>query len=124
MALSFSLLLGDITKKLSEIQTRLISSDEFQRKQNDFIGSISKKQDLLNNIESKLDHLSQNIENENDIKRRTDTQRKCSTAEIIEVLFRFRETIYYEFKYCNIFVTSMINMIQEFIFLVNSSYTS
>ncbi|CAF2095392.1 unnamed protein product [Rotaria magnacalcarata] len=117
-------LASDIEKKLSDIQTKLSSSDELQRKQNDFIGNISKQhmplmdqikslvsildklkqqhdkdsenlnreldksfqpitqklndlfkqQDLLKNLDSKLSHLSKNIEKENDLKRRTDAQ--------------------------------------------------
>ncbi|CAF3532893.1 unnamed protein product [Rotaria sp. Silwood1] len=116
-------LTNDIIKKLTDIQTKLLSSDEFQRKQNDFIGNISKQQtplidelkhltsildqlkqqqkdsenlnqefdksfqpitqklndlskqqDLLKNIDSKLNYLSQYIEKENDFKKRLDTQ--------------------------------------------------
>ncbi|CAF0712063.1 unnamed protein product [Adineta steineri] len=117
-------LAGDIAKKLAEIQTKISSSDEFKRKQDDLIGNltkqqvplideikrltpildklkqqqqkdsenfnqnldksfqpitqklndISKQQDLLNNMDSKLNHLTQNTEKENDLKKRLDTQ--------------------------------------------------
>jgi len=40
------------------------------------LNDLSKQQDLIKNIDSKLNHLSQNIEKENDLKRRLDTQRK------------------------------------------------
>ncbi|CAF4275921.1 unnamed protein product, partial [Rotaria sp. Silwood2] len=117
-------LTSDIAKKLTDIQTKVSSSDELQRKQNDFIGNISKQQtplidelkrltpildklkqqqqkdsenfnreldksfqpitqklndlskqqDLLKNIDSKLNHLSQNIEKENDFKKQSNIQ--------------------------------------------------
>ncbi len=120
--------LGDIAKKLAEIQTKLSSSDELKRKQDDLIGNftkqqtplmdeikrltpildklkqqqekesenlnreldksfqpitqklndLSKQQDLIKNIDSKLNHLTQNIDKENDPKKRSDTQRKLS----------------------------------------------
>jgi uncharacterized protein YukE len=120
--------LGDIAKKLAEIQTKFSSPDELKRKQDDFIGNftkqqtplideikrltpildklkqqqekesenlnreldksfqpitqklndLSKQQDLIKNIDSKLNHLTKNIDKENDLKKRSDTQRKLS----------------------------------------------
>jgi chromosome segregation ATPase len=116
--------LGDITKKLTDIQTKLSSPEDLKRKQEDFIANLTKQQtplideikrlipildklkqqkdsenlnreleksfqpitqklndltqqkDLLKNIDSKLNHLSQNIDKENDLKKRLDTQRQ------------------------------------------------
>lgn len=91
-------ILGDIAKKLTDIQTKLPSIDDHKRKQDDVIGNLTKQQtplideikrltpildkvkqqqqDLLKNIETKLNTLSQNLEKENDLKKRSDIQRK------------------------------------------------
>ncbi len=122
----FLLKLGDIAKKLTDIQTKLSSPEDLKRKQDDFIGNLTKQQtplieelkrltpildklkqqqqkdsenfnreleksfqpiiqklnnltkqqDLIQNIDSKLNNLSQNIDKENDLKKRSDTQCK------------------------------------------------
>jgi uncharacterized protein YukE len=116
----FLLKLGDIAKKLADIQTKMSSPEDLKRKQDDFIGNLTKQQtplideikrltpildklkqqqqkdsenfnrdfeksfqpitqklndltkqqDLLKNIDSKLNQLSQNIDKENDFKKR------------------------------------------------------
>ncbi|UJR29195.1 hypothetical protein I4U23_010409 [Adineta vaga] len=116
-------LAGDITKKLTDIQTKL-SSDEHKRKQDDLIGllnkqqtplideikrlapildkfkqqqqkdsenfnreleksfqpmaqklnDLSKQQDLIRNLDTKLNHLTENIEKNQETKKRSDSQ--------------------------------------------------
>jgi predicted dienelactone hydrolase len=116
----FLLKLGDIAKKLADIQTKMSSSEDFKRKQDDLIGNLTKQQtplideikrltpildklkqqqqkdsenlnrefeksfqpitqklndltkqqDLIKNIDLKLNQLSQNIDKENDLKKR------------------------------------------------------
>jgi len=87
--------LGDIAKKLADIQTKLSSPDELKRKQDDLIAKQQtplideikrltpildklkqQQQDLLKNIDYKLNNLTQNFDKENELKKRSDTQRK------------------------------------------------
>jgi ABC-type enterochelin transport system substrate-binding protein len=87
--------LGDIAKKLADIQTKLSSPEELKRKQDDLIAKQQtplideikrltpildklkqQQQDLLKNIDSKLNNLTQNFDKENELKKRSDTQRK------------------------------------------------
>jgi len=124
----FLLKLGDIAKKLADIQTKMSSPEDLKRKQDDLIGNLTKQQtplideikrltpildklkqqqqkdsenlnrefeksfqpitqklndltkqqDLIKNIDLKLNQLSQNIDKENDFKKRSDTQCKLA----------------------------------------------
>lgn len=50
--------------------------DKFKQQQQKDSNDFTKQQDLLKNIETKLNNLSQNLEKENDLKKRSDAQRK------------------------------------------------
>ena len=95
----FSIRLGDIAKKLADIQTKLSPPDETKRKQEDLLGNLAKQQaplideikrltpildklkqqqqkdsenlNLLKNIDSKLNQLTQNIGKDDEAKNRT-----------------------------------------------------
>ncbi|CAF1215332.1 unnamed protein product [Rotaria sordida] len=61
---------SDITKKLDDIQKKFSLSDEFQRKQNDFIGNISKQQtpliDEIKHLTPILDKLNKQQEKDSE----------------------------------------------------------
>lgn len=66
-----SILLEDIAKKLNDLQMKIPSVEQQRRKQDDLIGNLNKQEDLLKNIDLKLNHFTPNI---NERKNRSDPQ--------------------------------------------------
>ena len=61
------ILLEDIAKKLNDLQVKIPSVEQQRRKQDDLIGNFNKQEDLLKNIDLKLNHF-------NEPKKRSDPQ--------------------------------------------------